>query len=88
MKIECDEMCVYTFQLEPVFVFNSLKLVTDYIFFIENNFTMIPKTAKAENSINAKYHSLSIFILLNCVVIIILAKVTFEGYTVKNHILE
>ena len=36
-------MCVYTFQLEPVFVFISLKLVKDYIFLIENNFTMIQK---------------------------------------------
>jgi len=79
---------VYTFQLEPVFVFISLKLVKDYIFLIENNFTMIQKNEKAENLINAKYHSVSIFILLTCVVIIILAQVTFKGDTVKNHILE
>ena len=43
IKIECEEMCVYTFQLEPVFVFISLKLVKDYIFLIENSFTMIQK---------------------------------------------
>jgi len=81
-------MCVYTFQLEPVFVFISLKLVKDYIFLIENNFTMIQKNEKAENLKNAKYHSVSIFILLTCVVIIILAQVTLKGDTVKNHILE
>jgi len=88
IKIECEEMCVYTFQLEPVFVFISLKLVKDYIFLIENNFTMIQKNEKAENLKNAKYHSVSIFILLTCVVIIILAQVSFKGDTVKNHILE
>jgi len=81
-------MCVYTFQLEPVFVFISLKLEKDYIFLIENNFTMIQKNEKAENLINAKYHSVSIFILLTCVVIIILAQVTFKGESVKNPILE
>ena len=36
-------MCVYTFQLEPVFVFISLKLVKDYIFLIQNNFTILQK---------------------------------------------
>ena len=49
---------------------------------------MIQKNEKAENLKNAKYHSVSIFILLMCVVIIILAQVTFKGDTVKNHILE
>ena len=78
---------MYSFQLETVFVFYSLKLV-DYIVLIENNFTMIQKNEKAENLINAKYRSVSIFILLTCVVLIILAQVTFKGDTVKNYILK
>ena len=72
IKIECDceEICVYTIQ-QPVFVFNSLKLVKDYIFLIKNNLTMIKKNEKAEELMNAKYHSISIFIFLTCVGIII-----------------
>ena len=57
-KIECEEIYVYTIQLEPVFVFNSLKLVKDYIFLIKNNLTMIKENKKAEKLINAKYHSI------------------------------
>ena len=56
-KIEC-EVYVYTIQLEPVCVFNSLKLVKDYIFLIKNNLTMIKENEKAEKLINAKYHSI------------------------------
>ena len=55
------------------FVFNSLKLVNDYIFLINNNFTMIKENEKAEKLANAKYHSISIFIFLTCVDIIITA---------------
>ena len=73
IKIECEEICVYTIQLEPVFVFNSLKLVKDYIFLLINNFTMIKENEKAEKLANAKYHSISIFIFLTCVDIIITA---------------
>ena len=64
---------MYTIQLEPVCVFNSLKLVKDYIFLIKNNLTMIKENEKAEKLINAKYHSISIFIFLTCVDIIITA---------------
>ena len=54
-------------------LFNSLKLVKDYIFLIKNNLTMIKENEKAEKLINAKYHSISIFIFLTCVDIIITA---------------
>ena len=67
IKIECEEIYVYTIQLEPVFVFNSLKLVKDYIFLIKNYFTMIKVNKKVEKLPNAKYHSISIFIFLTCV---------------------
>ena len=64
---------MYTIQLEPVFVFKSLKLVKDFIFLIKNNLTMIKEYEKAEKLINAKYHSISIFIFLTCVDTIITA---------------
>ena len=51
----------------------TLKLVNDYIFLINNNFTMIKENEKAEKLANAKYHSISIFIFLMCVGIIITA---------------
>ena len=80
-------MCLYTFQLKPVFVFIS-KISKRLYIFNRKQLYYDTKNEKAENLKNAKYHSVSIFILLTCVVIIILAQVTFKGDTVKNHILE
>ena len=77
-------MCVLHFSARTGFCIYLSKISKRLHIFNPKQLYYDTKNEKAENSKNAKYHSVLIFILLMCVVLIILTQVTFKEDTVKK----